>query len=63
MEELAWMIWNAVSSISGEVSDRLVGLGLSLHMRSRYRAGEKLQSLIRCPELDEHLMVKPSWNL
>lgn len=67
MEELAWMIWNAVSSISGEVSDRLVGLGLKalLYMRSRYRAGEKLQSLIeRCPELsDEHLFMVRSLQL
>lgn len=67
MEELAWMIWNAVSSISGEVSDRLVGLGLKalFYMRSRYRAGEKLQSLIeRCPELsDEHLFMVRSLQL
>ncbi|MFQ9393087.1 MAG: hypothetical protein ACLR2E_01235 [Lachnospiraceae bacterium] len=67
MEELAWMIWNAVSSISGEVSDRLVGLGLKalFYMRSRYRAGERLQSLIeRCPELsDEHLFMVRSLQL
>ncbi|MEI3194298.1 MAG: hypothetical protein V8S22_10585 [Lachnospiraceae bacterium] len=56
MEEIAWMIWNAVSSICGTVSDHLVGLGLKalFYMRKRYQAGEKLERLIeRCAGLSE----------
>lgn len=67
MEAIAWMIWNAVASISGEVSDRLVYLGLKalFYMRSRYQAGEKLQGLIeRCPELSaEHLFMARSLQM
>lgn len=56
MEEIAWMIWNAVSSICGTVSDHLVGLGLKalFYMRKRYQAGEKLERLIeQCAGLSE----------
>ena len=41
------MIWNAVSSISGEVSDRLVGLGLKalfIHEESLPGRGEASES-------------------